>query len=276
MIDLSIIKNISEPVTFLDDNRVNPEAKEEIDKIVAEIKAKLEEDKTIPAMSAPLLGYNKRIFCIRFADTIKTFINPIIKTRSEDKFINVETNLFEGKQVAIARPKEVTVVYYTDELKVEDNKLLDLAAAIFTQQYNLLDGIVPGALCEIDFDELKAEQLPLLVDGTYSGSGFIFDPNTDEHELEDLAEYLANVMDAATQELTQLCDGEGVDEELQKTARNLRFTENVILGKTKVIDQEGWEREKKIRRNQKKFLQMMKKNQLKDMAIKSSKKSRSK
>ena len=32
----------------------------------------------ITALSAPAIGYNKRIFCIKFDTEIKTFINPII------------------------------------------------------------------------------------------------------------------------------------------------------------------------------------------------------
>ena len=272
MIDLSLIKTASEPVVFLEDNRVIPEVKEELDKIVAELKAKLEEDPNLPAVSAPALGYNKRIFCARFADTIKTFVNPIIKNRSKDKFINIETNLFEGKQVAVARPKEITVVYYTDELKMEDNKLLDLAAAIFTQQYNLLDGIIPGALCEVDFDDLKAEHLPMLLDGTYSGSGIIFDPTTDNYELEYIANYLSSVMEAANAEFTNLCEGTDVDEELKKVARHLRFTESVLLGDTKVVDQAGWEREKKVLRNKNLIKKVKKEKQYKDYVTKVSKK----
>lgn len=32
------------------------------------------------SLSAPAIGYNKRIFCIKFDTEIKTFINPIISS----------------------------------------------------------------------------------------------------------------------------------------------------------------------------------------------------
>ena len=36
------------------------------------------EAKNIIALSAPAIGYNKRVFCIKFDTEIKTFVNPII------------------------------------------------------------------------------------------------------------------------------------------------------------------------------------------------------
>ena len=270
MINVNEIKEASEPLKFLDGDLVIPEVKEEAEKIISELKETLKANPTLIAISAPQLGYNKRIFCIKFNDIIKTFINPIVKIRSEAKFINIETNLFEGKSVAIARPKEIEVVYYTDELKMEDNKLLDLAAATFMQQYNLLDGIIPGKALELDLDNLTETDLPLLMEAAYSGSGYIFDPDKDEYELNLVAETIASYIQGCTDELNYLC--ESADEELKKAARNLRFTEQVILGRTKVVDQEGWEREKKIRRMQKQFKNKQQKEAFKQMAALASKK----
>lgn len=270
MINILDIKEASEPLKFLDGDLVIPEVREEADNIIKELKQVLETNPNLVAVSAPQLGFNKRIFCIRFNDIIKTFINPIVKIRSEAKFINIETNLFEGKSVAVARPKEVEIVYYTDELKMEDNKLLDLAAAIFMQQYNLLDAIIPGKALELDTDALTAGDLPLLVDATYSGSGYIFDPEKDNYDLDTVADYLASYMEGCSNELNYLCESE--NEELKKAARNLRFTEQVILGRTKVIDQEGWEREKKLRRAQKQFKAKQQKEAFKQLAALASKK----
>ena len=272
MINVLDIKEVSEPLKFLDGDLVIPEVREEADNIIKELKQVLETDPNLVAISAPQLGINKRIFCIRFNDVIKTFINPIIKIRSEAKFINIETNLFEGKSVAVARPKEVEVVYYTDELKMEDNKLLDLAAAIFVQQYNLLDAIIPGKALELDIDNITEGDLPLIVDATYSGSGYIFDPENDNYELDTVAGYLASYMEGCSNELNYLCESESENEDLKKAARHLRFTEQVILGRTKVIDQEGWEREKKLRRTQKQFKAKQQKEAFKQLAALASKK----
>lgn len=270
MINVLDIKEASEPLKFLDGDLVIPEVREEADNIVKDLKQVLETNPNLVAISAPQLGINKRIFCIRFNDVIKTFINPIVKIRSEAKFINIETNLFEGKSVAIARPKEIEVVYYTDELKMEDNKLLDLAAAIFMQQYNLLDAIIPGRALELDVDILSEADLPLLMDATYSGSGYIFDPEKDNYDLDTVADYLSSFMQGCSDELNYLCESD--NEDLKKAARHLRFTEQVILGRTKVIDQEGWEREKKLRRAQKQFKAKQQKESFRQLAAIASKK----
>lgn len=270
MINVYEIKEASEPLKFLDGDLVIPEVREEADNIIRELKQVLEADPSLAAVSAPQLGLNKRIFCIRFNDIIKTFVNPIVKIRSEAKFINIETNLFDGKSVAIARPKEIEVVYYTEELKMEDNKLLDLAAAIFMQQYNLLDAVVPGKALELDVDNLSETDLPLLLEATYSGSGYIFDPEKDSYELDAVAEYLSSIMQGCSDELNYLCESD--NEDLTKAARNLRFTEQVILGRTKVVDQEGWERENKLRRAQRQFKAKQQKESFKQLATIASKK----
>ena len=44
--------------------------------------------------------------------------------------------MMPGKEI-IARPEEITVVYYTDDFKYEENKLVGPAAAIF-DQHNFL------------------------------------------------------------------------------------------------------------------------------------------
>ena len=77
-------------------------------------------------------------------------------------------------------------------------------------------------------------------------------------------------MEGCTNELNYLCESE--NEELKKAARHLRFTEQVILGRTKVIDQEGWEREKKLRRAQKQFKAKQQKEAFKQLAALASKK----
>jgi len=54
--------------------------------------------------------------------------------------------LFPGKEFVIGRPEEITVVYYNEDFKYEDNKLMGYAAALFDQQYQLLEGVLPDEL----------------------------------------------------------------------------------------------------------------------------------
>ena len=94
----------------------------------------LDANPDILALAAPQIGINKRIFCLRFNDQIKVFINPII-TKKKGLTIAVETCCsMPGKEIVIGRPEEVTVVYYNEEFKYEDNKLLGAAASLLRQR----------------------------------------------------------------------------------------------------------------------------------------------
>ncbi|MBR6641944.1 MAG: peptide deformylase, partial [Clostridia bacterium] len=73
--DLEKLAQPSEPLTFLSEEGAKTEEGTEI---VAKIKEVMEANPDMLALSAPQIGINKRIFCLRFNDQIKTFINPII------------------------------------------------------------------------------------------------------------------------------------------------------------------------------------------------------
>ena len=73
--DVDILSIPSEPLTFLTEQGAKTEEGEEI---ISKIKEVMEANTELLALSAPQIGINKRIFCLRFNDQIKTFINPII------------------------------------------------------------------------------------------------------------------------------------------------------------------------------------------------------
>ena len=250
ILDTTKLLTVSEPFEFITDSGQDESAVSEMKTVIADLKEILNNTNSIIAISAPQIGINKRVFCIKFNDVIKTFINPIVKRRSTEKFINVETQLDGESTVYICRPKEVEVTYFTDEFKVEDNKLLDQAAAIFMQQYNLLDGIIPGnilneILVEKEFTE---NDLPQLIEATYSGSGLVFSKDDEVPELEEVANTLSTFIDNLfIAKLKDIIDN-STDENVKKLARQFWFEERIILGQTKIIDQAGWEAEKKSKR----------------------------
>ena len=77
--DLEKLRKPAEPLTFLTNE--GPQT-EEGKKIISDIKKVMEKDENLLALSAPQLGIEKRIFCLRFNDQIKTFINPILPSSS--------------------------------------------------------------------------------------------------------------------------------------------------------------------------------------------------
>jgi peptide deformylase len=211
--DIDVLSVPSEPLTFLTDQGAKTEEGEEI---VSKIKEVMNTNTELLALAAPQIGINKRIFCLRFNDQIKTFINPII-TKKKGLNIVVETCAsMPGKEIVIGRPEEITVVYYNDEFKYEDNKLVGIAASMFDQQAQILDGVLPS-------------ELGLVSDVAEDG----------KIEDGDLAEiipfYKDTFLPSKLEGLKQAIDA---DEEASKAYNQLKFTEGVINGRIAVIEPE--------------------------------------
>ena len=228
-----IITNVEEltkaalPLRFL--TEAGPE-KEEGTTIINSIKEAMEADKTILALSAPQIGIDSRIFCIRFNDTIKTFINPIV-TKKSNYVVKPETFIsMPGKEILITRPEELTVVYYTDEFKYEENKLLGAAARLFDQHCQLLDGVLPsdlGLVSDVETDGSLAD--------------------LSEEEIAQVIEIYKQFIKAKTAGLQKQIEE---DEEVKKQYNALKFTEKVINGDALVISGEGKDAEKRHKQAQ--------------------------
>jgi len=210
--DLEKLQVAAEPLEFLTEKGVE---KEEGEAIIKQLKEVLDTNKTIVAIAAPQIGINKRIFCMRFNDQIKTFINPVV-TKKLNYVIQPETfSSMPGKEILITRPEEITVVYYTDEFKYEENKLLGIAARVFDQHVQLLDGITPDALGLVsDIEE----------DGT------LWDLTEDE--MKEVTEIYKKYINAKTKALEAEIKG---NPELEKKYRELQFTEKVITGHANIV-----------------------------------------
>ena len=211
--DYEKLSKPSEPLTFLTDDGAKTD---EGNDIISKIKEAMDSNKNILALAAPQIGINKRIFCLRFNDQIKTFINPII-TKKKGVNIIIETCAsMPGKEIVIGRPEEVTVIYYNEDFKYEDNKLLGVAASLFDQQAQILDGVLPDAL------------------------GLVSDIEADgKIEDEDLAEIIPFYKDTfLPSKLAYLNEAISTDEDYEKAFRQLKFTEGVINGRITVVEPE--------------------------------------
>lgn len=211
--DMDVLAVPSEPLTFLTEQGAKTEEGKEI---IGKIKEVMSANMELLALSAPQIGINKRIFCLRFNDQIKTFINPII-TKKKGLNIVIETCAsMPGKEIVIGRPEEITVVYYNDEFKYEDNKLVGVAASMFDQQAQLLDGILPSEL------------------------GLVSDIEEDgKIEDTDLAEIIPFYKDTfLPSKLAGLTQAIETNEDTSKAFSQLKFTEGVINGRITVIESE--------------------------------------
>lgn len=212
--DIEKLSAPSEPLTFLSESGAQTEEGTEI---INKIKEVMEANSELLALSAPQIGINKRIFCLRFSDQIKTFINPII-TKKKGLNIVIETCAsMPGKEIVIGRPEEITVVYYNDEFSYEDNKLVGASASLFDQQAQILDGVLPNELGLVSDIEL--------------------DGKIEEADLAEIIPFYKDTfLPSKLASLKQVIDS---DEEAAKTYNQLKFTEGVINGRIAVVEPEA-------------------------------------
>jgi peptide deformylase len=219
--DLEKLTTPATPLQFLTDQGVE---KEEGLEIIGKIKEAMDADSTILALAAPQIGIDSRIFCIRFDDQIKTFINPIVTKKSKYEIKPETFASMPGKEILITRPEELTVVYYTEEFKYEENKLLGAAARLFDQHCQLLDGVTPA-------------ELGLVSDVETDGS--LADLSDEEiAQVTDIYKQFIKAKSAALQSEIEK------DPELEKAYKQLKFTEKVITGEALVISDEDENRHK--------------------------------
>lgn len=213
--NLEKLREPSEPLKFIDkDGQHIEEGKE----ILAQLTSVFEQNPNVIALAAPQIGINKRIFGIRFNETLKFFINPII-TKKSGLVIAPEIFLSApGKEYFIGRPKEVTVIYTNQDFAYEDNKLLDGAARIFDQMIQLLDGVLPSDLGLESDTEL---------DGSLA--------NASEEEL---AEYCEIWKQYVKIKLSKLEEEINSNEISKNVYQELRLSEMVINGKVAVYEEE--------------------------------------
>lgn len=122
-------------------------------KIISELKSTIRA-KNLTSLSAPAIGYGKRIFCINFSDSeIKTFINPI-RSDSGGIVLSEETSpCIPGKRFIIPRNNKISVMYTRPTGQIESREISGAAAAVFQQELDLLDGVLLSNM-GLEIDEL--------------------------------------------------------------------------------------------------------------------------
>jgi peptide deformylase len=214
--DLDSLRQPAEPLEFISESGIqDAEGKE----IIEKLHAVMAENTSLLTLAAPQIGINKRIFCIRFDDTIKTFIDPIIIKKNDFKIAPETFSSMPGKEILISRPEEITVVYYTADFKYEENKLLGAAARLFDQQAQLLDGVLPDVLGLVS---------DVATDGSLA--------DLSDEEIAELAEFYKNYVKVKTEATKAIIDQ---DPDLASEYRHLEFSEKVVNGKAALVAPDG-------------------------------------
>lgn len=217
--DLTQLREPSEPLKFVTDTGFDTEEGTEI---VEKLKATMEENPDIEALSAPQIGINKRIFCIKFDDGIRIFINPILTRKNGLSVAAEKCSSMPGKEILIARPKDIILKFTNEEFKYDDNKFMGYAAALVDQQCQLLDGVTPDLMG--------------LVTDLADGSFYDLSEDDKATAIDMYTKYAKTKAEEFKSYITP---------EMEKDYKQLKFTEDVINDRIQVVDYSPKNREQR-------------------------------
>ena len=182
----------------------------EMREIVSSLKATMRAN-DLAYLSAPAIGYQRRIFAINFNDLeIKTFINPVIASAKGLHLAKETSNSIPNKTYIRPRNTEITIMYQRPTGQPESRKLVGLAADIFQQCLDDLDGIL---LCDIGLE----------IDENW-------DKLTDEEKQEIIGEYLDS-LDLRQKQLQKEIED---NTELKQIDDAITFMTSVYKGDTEI------------------------------------------
>lgn len=196
---------------------------EEIDtqkenKLVREIVSKIKRTmrkNNLTSLSAPAVGYNKRIFCVDYSDNeIKTYINPVVSLREGIHLSREVCSSIPNKEYIIPRNNVINIYYQRPNGEVKIQEFKGLASNVLQHELDHLEGITLEDMgLEIDKD---------------------FDEATEEERLEIVNMYLDS-LDIMLKDVKEDIEN---NEELKVISDRLNFTEAVVSGKVKLMKEE--------------------------------------
>lgn len=164
----------------------------------------------IVSLSAPAIGYDKRIFCIKFDTEIKTFINPVIIQSKGIQLSREICTSIPGRTFIRPRNNDITVIYQKPSGPSESRQLVGLSAIVFQHELDHLEGLLLSDIgLEIDDD---------------------FE-NASEEEREEVINYYLDSLDLKRKELEEEIQS---NEELKQLSEGIKFMESVYKGETQI------------------------------------------
>lgn len=168
-------------------------------------------EKGLSSLSAPAIGYNRRIFCIDFKDSeIKTFINPII-AQAKGMQLSIEKCVcIPDKEFMRPRNNDLMIIYQRPIGQIENRQIVGMSAIVFQHELDHLDGLLLSDVgIEIDED---------------------FHNATEEEQQEIINAYL-DALDIKKKEIdTEI----NTNPELKQLSDGIDFMESVYKGETKI------------------------------------------
>lgn len=171
--------------------------------------------KNLISLSAPGIGYNKRIFCIDFSDKeIKSFVNPIISNAEGLQLVREQCSSIPGKEFLVPRNSIIDIIYETPTGAIKTNRFKDIAAFVFQHEIQHLDGVT-------------LEDIGLEVDSDFD--------NATQKEREEIIEMYLDSLDLRQKYIEESINE---NEELKIVSDRLRFVEALAKGEIAFEEQE--------------------------------------
>lgn len=176
--------------------------------IISEIKATMRAN-DLEYLTAPQIGYNKRIMCVRFNNNdYRTFINPSISNMAKMTLARETCYSIPEKTFIIPRYNTIEILYYTPLGAIEARKIMGRSAHVIHHCVDHLDGALVSDI-GLEIDEM-------------------FDNATDEEREEVIKMYLES-LDIRQKQLREEINN---NEELKKMDDAINFMESVRKGET--------------------------------------------
>jgi peptide deformylase len=165
--------------------------------------------KNLQSLSAPQIGYERRIVCLRFGDSdYRTFINPVIENNSNITMSRETCSSIPDKTFIIPRFNKIKFFFTTPLGKIESGTLVGRAAHVFQHALDHLNGsLIEDIGLEIDelFDQATDEEREEVIK-MYAESLDLqlkqlqqeIQENKELKELDDAVRFMSSVRDGST------------------------------------------------------------------------------
>lgn len=136
--------------------------------ITSQLKRALRKNDNVVALSAPSLGFNKRIFCVDYSDNeIKTYINPVIMNSEGLQLSREVCSALPGKEFIRPRNTKIDLIFQTPTGAIKTQQFKGVAACTIQHEIDHLEGITLqdiGLEIDSDFDDATDEEKQEIID----------------------------------------------------------------------------------------------------------------
>lgn len=174
-------------------------------------------EKNLQYLTAPQIGYDKRIFCIRFGKSdYVSFVNPVIANVDGITLSREDCLSLPGKEYIVPRNNSLTFMYMTPLGKIESREVKGKTACLIQHCITHLDG---GMICDYGLPIIDMDD-PDILDKWNT---------TSEEEREEIINMYMESLDIKQKNLEKEIES---DPELKETNDAIKFMSSVLAGET--------------------------------------------